>query len=134
MENLEQKVIKIENEIKKLKASQSIGESNSKIYKIVDNGQIILNSGNSTAINKYIVFTTSGRLFPHAMIVIKSANYGSTACPTTLIAFNDTIYGEPTDRDIYYFSINAGGKNRSVSIVYDVFADTPGIVKFMDNY
>ena len=51
MENLEQKVIKIENEIKKLKASQSIGESNSKIYKIVDNGQIILNSGNFTVIN-----------------------------------------------------------------------------------
>lgn len=67
--DISQAIIKLENDIKEFKVSQTIGDSNSRIYTIVKNYPITL----SLAANQYsiceIIFTGE-RIFPNISVMI----------------------------------------------------------------
>ena len=67
---IEKKIIEIQNEVRALKASQTIGQSNAMNYKIVENALMTVVTSQYSTGSKKLVFTSSGRAFPHFCIVV----------------------------------------------------------------
>lgn len=133
--DIEKEVVKLEEEIKKLKSSQTIGQSNS--YKYLIAGDIAENwvVGSVGEIFKTIKFTSNARAFPHASIVINSARIGNTDVSQyiTWYSYSDPFIVQRAKENLFlsyvvaYF-FNRNYANTTINVNYSIYADTTGTI------
>lgn len=140
---IEKKIVEIENEIRALKASQTIGQSNSKNYEIVKNATMTVTLGTSTPFNekvKRLNFTSAGRAFPHFCIIVNSytSSIGATVTITPYYRVNDTdtrattgVFAS-TKNDTLFLEVRSNGTAQTVTINYSIYADTLGVYEVVD--
>ena len=129
---IEKKIIEIQNEVRALKASQTIGQSNSMNYKIVENAVMTITTSQYSYGEKKLVFTSSGRAFPHFCIVVTRVEVvgGGSA---TITPYYPAAYSWEYSPDLYSDAMmveaRSSSANKTVNIYFTMYSDTPGIYK-----
>lgn len=124
--DIENRIIRIENEIRYFKTSQDIGQSNSMNYKIVENGEMTVTTNNYGTGSRTITFKSSGRAFPHFSFHANSYPSGVTI----IVNYNPQYGGWEQQAELYEDSMTVtvrAGNNQTVTVYFTLYADTPGI-------
>lgn len=123
--DIENRIIKIENEIRYFKTSQEIGQSNSMNYKIVENAVMTVTTSNYGFGYATITFKSAGRAFPHFSFNANSYTSGATIT----INYNPQYGGWQQQAELYEDSMTVNvraGNNQTITIYFTLYADTPG--------
>ena len=127
---IEEKIIKLQNEIRNFKTSQTIGQSNSTNFLITSGSILNVTTGTYGYWEGELLFQSGGQAFPHVSILIEDASVSSGTVTVTPF-YGPTFYWEviePEDlyQDRMFFTIKTSVGSQSASIRSSIYADTPG--------
>lgn len=127
--DIEKKIVELQEEVRKFKTSQAIGQSNSTNYKIVSGAKMTISTSQYSYGSATITFTSSGRAFPHFCYTVDSytVSGGGTATITPYYLPQYT-WREQADlyKDAMSIQVRTSSANQTVTIYFTIYSDTPG--------
>lgn len=123
--DIENRIIRIENEVRYFKTSQDIGQSNSTNYKIVENAVLNITTSSYGFGSATIFFKSSGRAFPHFCFKANSYTSGATLTINYMPQYGAWQQQAELYEDALVVNVRAGN-NQTITIYYTLYADTPG--------
>jgi len=127
--DIEKKIAELQEEVRRFKTSQAIGQSNSTNYKIVSGAKMTIATNQYKYGDATITFTSSGRAFPHFCYTVDSytVSDGGTATITPYYLPQYT-WSEQADlyKDSMLIQVRTSSASQTVTIYFTIYSDTPG--------
>lgn len=133
--DIEKRIVRAQEEIKKIKTSQAIGQSNSCIYTIVNHGTLSVTTSSQGRATINLSFKSNARAFPHLKLVINSHSTTGSTVPSFTSMFIPYLNNPTEQEDIYAdkvsIYISNGGSGSTITIDYSAYADTTGVIEVL---